>query len=291
MKKPYGIISILMFSLLTGFGLLTPNPQQETGILALRGEGCLVLCYHRVRADNVIVESLNSLSQPYIEDDELTLYSVSLNNFKKQMKFLKENNANFITAAELDAFIKKRRPLPPKSVLVTFDDIDISVYNNAFPFLKEEKIPFTLFIITGHIGDQDFKGLTLCNAAQIQEMVDSGLATLGSHSHKYHYFDKLSNPPFMNPENTAAFGQDAQLSFETLKTCFGTDKKYFSYPYGFGMPETDHLLMDLGVDLIFSLRPGIVQAGDPSFFIKRILVHEGTWDSIANWVTSSPEPE
>ena len=255
--------------------------------LDLSGEGCLVLCYHRIPPGNPLIKSLYVLTNIYSEDEEFTLYSVYANTFRKQLNYLKEHGAYFITALELDSFINNGVALPPKSVLVTFDDTDVSIYNNAFPILEKENIPFTLFVISGHIGDQDFKGLELCTVAQIKEMSDSGLATVGSHTHEFHYLNQDGNPPFMNPKRNADFEKDIKLSFQTLIESFGIKEKYFSYPYGFGTPETDYLLLDSDVNLIFTLKSGIVKAGDPSFFIKRVLVNEGTWDSIANWVKNN----
>jgi len=111
-------------------------------------------------------------------------------DFENQMKYLKEKDVHFITPSELENYVKNKISLPSKSVLVTFDDVDISVYNNAFSILEKEKIPFTLFLITGHIGDKNFKGLKLSNICEIHEIVNSGLSAVGSHPHAFHYIIK-----------------------------------------------------------------------------------------------------
>lgn len=84
--------------------------------------------------------------------------------------------------------------------------------------------------------------------------------------------------------NAAMFEQDSLQAKETYKKHFGTEPLYFAYPYGYGIPKTDEILLNQKYDLIFSLYPGVVKTNDPSFFIKRILVEQNTWKEIEKWV-------
>jgi peptidoglycan/xylan/chitin deacetylase (PgdA/CDA1 family) len=63
-------------------------------------------------------------------------------------------------AVDLDtaiAALEQRRPLPPRSVLVTFDDGDRSVYTEGLPRLAARNMPAVLFVVAGFIGgDQPF---------------------------------------------------------------------------------------------------------------------------------------
>ncbi|MER7772687.1 polysaccharide deacetylase family protein [Kitasatospora sp. NPDC096140] len=56
-------------------------------------------------------------------------------------------------AAVLQA-VTERRPLPPRSVLVTFDDADRSVLTHALPALDARGIPATAFVISELIGTE-----------------------------------------------------------------------------------------------------------------------------------------
>ena len=57
--------------------------------------------------------------------------------FRAQMRYLKDNRYHVLTADELLAFVQHRRPLPPRSVLITIDDGYRSVYEIAYPILRE----------------------------------------------------------------------------------------------------------------------------------------------------------
>ncbi|MET8543325.1 polysaccharide deacetylase family protein [Kitasatospora sp. NPDC004799] len=61
------------------------------------------------------------------------------------------------TPVSLDAVLRavtERRPLPPRSVLVTFDDADRSVLTHALPALDARGIPATAFVISELIGTE-----------------------------------------------------------------------------------------------------------------------------------------
>lgn len=75
------------------------------------------------------------------------------------------------------------KDLPDKPVLIVFDDGRSGVYNYAFPILKKYNMPFTVFVITGVVGEKDFM-----TWEQLKEMVASGLCDIGSHTHDLHYF-------------------------------------------------------------------------------------------------------
>lgn len=71
-------------------------------------------------------------------------------NFEKQIRFLK-NHYSICSFKELigGQFFGKA------PVLITFDDVDRTVYTNAFPILTKYKIPAIVFIVTGLINSRD----------------------------------------------------------------------------------------------------------------------------------------
>ncbi|MCH4823802.1 polysaccharide deacetylase family protein [Gramella lutea] len=69
------------------------------------------------------------------------------NEFEKQVKFLKENY-HLITISDLRKSLDNQLELPENSLLITFDDGDITVYENGFPVLRKLKVPAAIFIIT-----------------------------------------------------------------------------------------------------------------------------------------------
>lgn len=107
--------------------------------------------------------------------------------FMGHIKWLYENGYQTIHMNEYVDYWKGRiteKNLPEKPVLIVFDDAREGVYRNAYPVLKQYNMPFTVFVIGASTEKPDFM-----NYAQLQEMVKSGLCTLGSHSFDLHYFE------------------------------------------------------------------------------------------------------
>jgi len=70
--------------------------------------------------------------------------------FRKQMKYLKKNY-RVVCLEEMVKNLLESEPIPPRTVALTFDDEYEDVYKNAFPVLKEYKLPATIFIATGFV--------------------------------------------------------------------------------------------------------------------------------------------
>lgn len=73
--------------------------------------------------------------------------------FERQIAYLK-NYYTIISIEQLIQHIKTGAQLPPKAVLITFDDGDISVYEAGMKVLKKYDVPALLFVITGLIGSR-----------------------------------------------------------------------------------------------------------------------------------------
>ncbi len=70
---------------------------------------------------------------------------------ESHIKYLLSSGYNFISIYNLNNYLYKNEPLPPKPVLITFDDGDYSVLENGIPILKKFNLPSVVFIITALI--------------------------------------------------------------------------------------------------------------------------------------------
>jgi peptidoglycan/xylan/chitin deacetylase (PgdA/CDA1 family) len=235
--------------------------------------GVLVLCYHRIVPERDLVSLLFGR-----HDD--AAYTVSLDAFRRQIEELRDRGYSFITPTDLAEYVKGEKPLNGKSALITFDDGDESLYRYAYPYLKQQQIPFTSFFITGQVGNPNYRGLKMMTWEQIREMKESGLLTVGLHTHNLHYVDSEGRPPFLRKDHVSMFIEDLKLSIRTIREELGVTADCFAYPYGFGIPETDEAAMKMNVSLLFTLKPGVVKSGDPRFMIRRNLVTEESFAEI-----------
>jgi len=94
-------------------------------------DGAIILYGHRVADDNE--GYLQGLKPEWLEE---------------QLAYLSRHFHIMSLGALLDCF-EQSKPIPRRSVVLTFDDGFRDNYLNAFPLLKKYKIPATIFLVTG----------------------------------------------------------------------------------------------------------------------------------------------
>ena len=159
--------------------LLPPLPAA-----AATPEGFITLCYHNVQ------------SQP----GELSVGdppSISLAELADHFDWLKANDYKVISVDDILRSRKNGRPLPPRAVLLTFDDGYLSFYHAVYPLLRAYNYQALLALETGwletpaggEVAYGDLEKVPRSNFltwGQIREMADSGVVELASHSHDLH---------------------------------------------------------------------------------------------------------
>ena len=78
------------------------------------------------------------------------LLCVSPENFREQIKFLKEN-FRVIPLIQLVGEVRSKK-LKNKTVAITFDDGYADNLHNALPILEESGVPATIFLTAGYVG-------------------------------------------------------------------------------------------------------------------------------------------
>jgi peptidoglycan/xylan/chitin deacetylase (PgdA/CDA1 family) len=103
-------------------------------------------------------------------------YYVSPDNFRAQMQALRDWGCTTITPSYLRQVLVNGGDLPYRPVVITFDDGNMDVYDNAFPIMQEFGFVGTFYIVTNRLKSEGYVGV-----AQLKEMVASGWE-IGSHS-------------------------------------------------------------------------------------------------------------
>ncbi|MCC7450514.1 MAG: polysaccharide deacetylase family protein [Anaerolineae bacterium] len=100
-----------------------------------------VLAYHR------ITDPTPSQFSYYIPN-----ISCAPEMFARQMDYVAQH-FNVIDLAALRDFIERGTPLPPRPLLITFDDGYLDNYTNAYPVLRQHKFPAVIFLMTRAMDD------------------------------------------------------------------------------------------------------------------------------------------
>jgi peptidoglycan/xylan/chitin deacetylase (PgdA/CDA1 family) len=151
---------------------------------------------------------------------------ISETKFREQMQFVKDSNIPVIPLADLLAWKKGTKNIPDESFVITMDDGWEGVYQYAWPILKEHRFPFTIYLYKKYV---NIGGRSM-SWAQIKEMMDSGLCTIGSHSVSH---DSMTARKGRTDEAYTAYLQsELQDSKTFLEQNLGITIDSFAYPYG-----------------------------------------------------------
>ena len=77
--------------------------------------------------------------------------SVSPKKFEEQLQYLRQQGYESITLNDLVLHLTRGTPLPPKPIILTFDDGYIDAYIHAFPLLKHFGFSGTFFLISAPV--------------------------------------------------------------------------------------------------------------------------------------------
>jgi len=188
-------------------------------------------------------------------------YNVLPEEFAAQMQALDDWGYTTITAKQLIKAITKGEALPPRPIVITFDDGHYSVYEYAFPIMQEHGFFGVTYIVANRLKSYGFTG-----APQLEEMISAGWE-VGSHS--YSHSD-------LTLDHSIAFNE-IFVSRDTLSQTLSKPVKTFAYPYGKIDSYVISRTMKWGYLGAMGLGIGYTHNLNSVFYLQRIEV-EGTYD-------------
>ncbi|MBM6506166.1 MULTISPECIES: intercellular adhesin biosynthesis polysaccharide N-deacetylase [Staphylococcus] len=234
----------------------------------------LALNYHRVRDGNWFEDTLFTISS----SKEINDYSVTKKEFNKQIKWLKDHDAHFLTEKEFQHY-KSKGKFPARSVWINFDDIDMSVYDSAYPILKKYNVPATGFVITGHVGEDDFHNLNLINLSKLKEMQKSKIWTFSSHTHNLHSLTK-DNKSIITKKSGKQIKNDISKSNHYINKNFDKTNNSLAFPYGEPSKKNIKILKSENIKYAYTLADHSVYPDDDNYAIPRVLVNEDSFNKL-----------
>jgi len=168
------------------------------------------------------------------------------------------SNIQFISHKEFEDSIGKFNT--NRKVLLTVDDGFSSFYENAWPILKEEKIPFVIFINTETIGSRGYMDWN-----EIKEIAKFDFVHIGNHSHSHDYLvDKTDEE----------IKQDLLTAKKIWKTKLNYETKFFAYPFGEYKNSYKKIVEDLGFIYGFGQHSGVIDINKNPYELPRFPINE-----------------
>lgn len=204
-----------------------------------KDEGILSLMYHR------------------FDENKYPSTNIKMEVFVKQIEMIKNTNYEFYDIQKfIDDFDK---PKNEKKILITIDDAFSSFYEIAWPFLKENKIPFILFVSTEPVGNNGYMTWD-----QIREIEQENFAYIGHHSHTHDYLIEKSEEEFI---------QDIEIASKLFLKELGYVPNLFSYPFGeYSKFMKDYISQNFR--FAFGQHSGVIDLNKDKYELPRFPINE-----------------
>ncbi len=230
------IISLLIIILFSNFS----SKSDEDNIKHYSyDEGILSIMYHRFNEN--LYPSTN----------------IKIDIFKEHINIIKNSNFNFNDPNKFDE--KFNIPKSEKEILITIDDAFESFYKEAWPYLKNNKIPFILFVSTGPVGKGGYMTWD-----QIREVASEEFAFIGHHSHTHEYLIDVSKEEFIS---------DIEIANKIFLKELGYIPDLFSYPFG----EYSNFMRNYiskNFKYAFGQHSGVIDLNKDKFELPRFPINE-----------------
>tara|TARA_B100001142_G_scaffold78155_1_gene78924 strand:- start:2357 stop:3418 length:1062 start_codon:yes stop_codon:yes gene_type:complete len=204
-----------------------------------KDEGVLSIMYHR------------------FNESKYPSTNIQMNIFKEQMKIISDSGLKFYNPND---FIRDfDKPKKNKKILITIDDGFISFYKEAWPYLKENKIPFILFVSTEPVGKNGYM-----NWEQIKEIENTDFAMIGHHSHSHGYLIDKTNEEFL---------LDIKKANDIFLEKIGYIPTIFSYPFGEYSKFMKNYISE-NFTFAFGQHSGVIDVNKEKFELPRFPINE-----------------
>lgn len=221
------------------------NPVADLATILSKKE-VPVLCYHHIRN--------------FTAGGRLKEYEVPPAAFAAQMKALSDSGYKTILPDELYEYLVHNISLPPKPVMITFDDTDKEQFTIGAAEMNKYGFKGVYFIMTISINRKRYM-----SEEELKKLSDEGHA-IEAHTWDHHMVTKYKPADW-----------DTQLVIpqKRLEAITGKPIKYFAYPFGLWNKEAIPQLKRHGYKLAFILSAKR-DSTEPLYTIRRMIV-PGQW--------------
>lgn len=173
-------------------------------------------------------------------------FTVTEEEFIKQLDYLKAEGYHTITAQELYDYMTKDKVLPAKPIILSFDDSYPSDYKISYPLLKARGLKGVFFVIVGKLNKPDYQ-------TWWQEMSQNGM-DIESHTltHQYMGGSLTSSGGIRKMVFPEVFvRRELVLSKERLEKILGKPVRFLAWPGDSYSDETVKLAQEAGYRGLF----------------------------------------
>ena len=183
--------------------------------------------------------------------------NIQMNIFEEQVNIIKKSGYKFLNPNNFHKIYDKEKL--EKTILLSVDDGYESFYRYAWPYLKNNQIPFLIFISTEAVGKKGYMGWK-----EIKEIEKYDYVTIGNHSHSHDYLVNFSYDEFK---------KDIEKSIKIFEDNLGYNPKFFSYPFG-EWDLAQKKFISKNFDFGFGQHSGVIDLNKDKYELPRFPINE-----------------
>jgi peptidoglycan/xylan/chitin deacetylase (PgdA/CDA1 family) len=211
--------------------------------LALSADWASVIMYHR------------------FGEEQYPATNIKIEQFKEHIQELKTGGYTVLPLNEIVDRLEQGQELPDRTVALTIDDAYRSIFDVAWPLLREAGFPFTVFIATEGV-DKAFPDYMTWN--QIRTLRDNGVH-MGHHGNAHAHYPLLS---------IANVEKDIATASERFQAELGFVPAIFAYPYGEYGDDIKAVIRKNGFMAAFGQQSGVAYSGHDRLELPRFAMSE-----------------
>jgi len=206
----------------------------------IEDKGLIVLMYHR------------------FEENKYPSTNIKIADFIKQIDLIKKSGFRFIDANNFEDNLVNLKS--ERKILLTIDDAFKSFYDQAWPLLKKDKIPFILFVNTREVGSSGYMSWD-----QIRKIAKEKFVHIGNHSYSHDYLIDKTDEEITNDINLAVLDFKKNLKYNS---------SFFSYPFGEYSNSFKNIIKNFGFKYAFGQHSGVVDESKDFYELPRFSINE-----------------
>jgi len=269
--KTRAIVCAALFTSALAFGL-TVQPIAKYGRLVPpsprdgKGTGATIapiLVFHSVR--------------PYIQSDTTAVrrHIATPETLEQELAYLRDSGYVSVTFDDLVDHITKNSPLPPRPVIISFDDDWESQYTYAFPLLEKYGFTATFYIWVAVVGREHHMTWD-----EIRTLSKAGMQ-IGCHTITHPYLTRVKNDESLRREILGAR--------RFIEDRVGVPVTTFAYPFGQYNERVAAIVKEAGFTSARSTWPGVLHSREGLFSLTGLLRTESARNLVASMDRSLAE--
>ena len=222
----------------------------------------IIFLFFNVIKANAEESNITVLMYHRVGDDRYPSTSISTELFEKHIEYLVEENINVLPITELSRYLKKEISLTNKTVFITIDDAYRSFFQNGFPILKKNKLPFGIFVSSDYVsGAEESEFMSWSMLKEVSS--SNGLILNHSKSHES-----------LVGMDIKTLKKEVEQNQIEIKKNVGEQPKFFSYPYGESSNSIEEVVKSLNYEIAFSQHSAPIHLDENKYRLPRFALND-----------------